>query len=151
MAIRIVVGFLTRVGSATTRAGDAHLRRVAELCRKAQAFGGRMCAFGSRSVAFEFAEDEAEEAILLALEEGGEGTDEPGVDTERASLAPWRIGISEGELLRVAEEGPLAGFGWGAPLVTAVALARTAHAGEVLVDPELRAVARGEVLTSGTR
>src|SRR5262249_47533772 len=117
--------------------------------RKAQAFGGRMCAFGSRSVAFEFAQDELEEAILLALEEGG--TREPGVETELASLAPWRIGISEGELLRVAEEGPLAGYGWGAPLVTAVALARIAHPGEVLIDPELPAVARGEVLTSGMR
>jgi hypothetical protein len=144
MGARIVVGFLTRVGSATTRAGDAHLRRVADLCRKAEAFGGRVCAFGSRSVAFEFADDELEEAILLALGESE-------AERELAALAPWRIGIAEGELLRLAETGPLAPLAWGKPLVTAVALARIAHAGEVIIDPEVRAVARGEVLTSATR
>jgi hypothetical protein len=157
MAARIVVGFLTRVGSATTRAGDAHLARVTELCRKAEAFGGKMCAFGSRSVAFEFAEDDLEEAILLALGEGGVtkdgggGEEGPGERRELAALAPWRIGISEGELLRLADVGPLSALGWGTPLVTAVALARIAHPGEVLIDPEVRAVVRGEVLTSGTR
>src|SRR5262245_62003185 len=133
MGARIVVGFLTRVGLATTRAGDAHLKRVADLCRKAEALGGRLCAFGSRSVAFDFAEDELEEAILLALGEVGEG-EGPGVDRGLAALAPWRIGISEGDLLSLAQAGPLATFAWGAPLVTAVALARIAHPGEVLID-----------------
>jgi hypothetical protein len=153
MALRIVVGFLTRVGSATVRAGDAHLKRVAELCRKAEALGGTMCAFGSRSVAFDFAGDEIEEAIWLALGEGGSGEEGggPAEDRELASLVPWRIGIAEGELLRLAETGPRSALAWGGPLVTAVALARIARPGEVLIDPDVSAVARGEIMTSGER
>src|SRR5262249_23469327 len=40
---------------------------------------------------------------------------------------------------------------WGPPLVVAVALARIARAGEVLLDPRLPANATGELLTRGSR
>src|SRR5260221_6800779 len=137
MGGQIVVGFLTRVGAATTDAGDAHVRRVADLCKKAEALGGRLCAFGSQSVAFEFTDDELEEALFLALGER-ETEDEP---AESGPLAPWRVGISEGPMISIAEAGPLSRLAWGPPLVTAIALARIARPGEVLIDPELRAVA----------
>jgi hypothetical protein len=147
MGARIVVGFLTRIGPAATGASDAHTQRVTDLCRKAEALGGRLCAFGSRSVAFEFPEDELEEAICLALG-AREEADEPQGSAPRA---PWRMGIAEGDMFPVAEAGTLATLSWGRPLVTAVALARIAHPGELLVDPELRAVVRGEVATSAER
>jgi hypothetical protein len=40
---------------------------------------------------------------------------------------------------------------WGYPLVRATALARAARAGEVLLDPSLRAIERGELLIGGSR
>jgi hypothetical protein len=147
MGARIVVGFLTRIGPAATDAGDAHTQRVTDLCRKAEALGGRLCAFGSRSVAFEFLEDELEEAICLALGAREEADESQG----SAPRAPWRMGIAEGDMLAVADAGTLATLSWGRPLVSAVALARIAHPGELIVDPELRAVVRGEVATSGER
>src|SRR5262249_10246111 len=72
-------------------------------------------------------------------------------EIERASLAPFRVGISMGEMTPIAGAGGLASFSWGAPLVTAIALARIARPGEVLIDPEVRAVGDGEVATSGAR
>jgi len=86
MAGRIVVGFLTRVES--TMPGEAHLKRVTDLCKKAEALGGQLCAFGSRSIAFDFADDELEEAIVLAL---GERTD---LDEEPLSGVSWRVGTA---------------------------------------------------------
>jgi hypothetical protein len=61
------------------------------------------------------------------------------------------MGISEGDLHPLAPTGPLAAFAWGAPLVSAVALARIARPGEVLIDPDVGAVVRGQVLTAGER
>src|SRR5260221_7725306 len=101
MGGQIVVGFLTRVGAATTDAGDAHVRRVADLCKKAEALGGRLCAFGSQSVAFEFTDDELEEALFLALGER-ETEDEP---AESGPLAPWRGGVSPGPTIFLSEPG----------------------------------------------
>src|SRR5258708_35392741 len=92
MGGQIVVGFLTRVGVATTGAGDAHVQRVADLCKKAEALGGRLCAFGSQSVAFEFTDDELEEALFLALGER-EPEDE---SAELGPLLPWRGGGCDG-------------------------------------------------------
>jgi hypothetical protein len=147
MGGRIVVGFLTRVGTATTEAGDAHVQRVAHLCKKAEALGGRLCAFGSQSAAFEFAEDELEEALFLALAEPESDV----LVAEQRALAPWRVGISEGDMIPLAQAGPLSRLAWGPPLVTAIALARIARPGEVLIDPEIRAVARGDIHTCGER
>src|SRR2546423_991025 len=114
MAARIVVGFLTRVDSASTEAGDVHVRRVTELRKKAEALGGRLCAFGSRSVAFEFLEDEMEEAIFLALGEVAMGEGEDLGEKESSSRTPWRMGIAEGEMFPLADAGPLATLSWGA-------------------------------------
>src|SRR5579859_2183997 len=125
MAARIIVGFLTRVGAEAADAGESYVKRVNELAARAEALGGRVAAFGSRSLAFEFAGDELEEAISLAL-----GARE----IEGTSLAPFRVGISEGEMTPIATVGGLAHFSWGAPLVAAIALARIARPGEVLID-----------------
>src|SRR5947207_447414 len=142
MAARIIVGFLTRVGAETADAVESYVKRVNELAARAEALGGRVSAFGSRSVAFEFAEDELEEAIALAL--GTKGT-------QGGSLSPFRIGISEGEVTPIASAGALATFSWGPPLVTAIALARIARPGAVLIDPAVPAVGRGDVATPGAR
>lgn len=101
MAARIIVGFLTRVGAETADAVESYIKSVNELAARAEALGGRVSAFGSRSVAFGFAADELEEAISLAL-----GARE----AEGATLVPFRVGISEGEVTAIASAGPLATF-----------------------------------------
>jgi hypothetical protein len=63
----------------------------------------------------------------------------------------WRIGIAEGEMIPLGAASSHTRLGWGPPLVRAIALARAARPGEVLIDPDVGAVARGEVLTSGSR
>jgi hypothetical protein len=141
VAPRVVVGFLTRVTSGALEAGDVYLSRVAGLCQRAEALGGRLCAFGSQSVAFEFSSDEVEEALFLAL----------GERTEQGASMEWRMGLAEGEMSALAPAGPLAGLGWGPPLVTAIALARIAKPGELLVDPDLGAVVRGDIATTEER
>jgi hypothetical protein len=47
------------------------------------------------------------------------------------------IGIAEGEMSTVGEGGSFASLSWGLPLCAAVALAREARAGEVLLDADL--------------
>src|SRR5882724_3012497 len=99
---RIVVVFLMRLGpGAADAGGDVYVKRVTELCKKAEALGARVCAFGSQSVAFDFADDELEEAIFLAL-----GERRGSVDAFDDTLAPWRMGIAEGEMTSIGQDGP---------------------------------------------
>jgi hypothetical protein len=145
MAERIVVGFLTQVGSVSPESADVYAGRLVELRKKAEALGGRLCALGSQSVAFDFAVDDLEEAISLAT---SARESEP---AEAAGLNPWHVAIAQGEMTPMAEAGSLALPSWGPPLVTAIALARIARPGEVLIDPATPGVVTGEVLTSGSR
>jgi hypothetical protein len=148
MAERIVVGFLTQVRSVTPATGAAYLKRVIDLRKKAEALGGRLCAFGSQSIAFDFGVDDVEEAISLATGEKEEQTKDP---SGRDGLSPWSIAIAQGDMLPFMEGGSLASASWGAPLVVAIALARIARPGEVLIDHDVSAVVSGEILTWGSR
>jgi len=148
MAGRIVVGFLTRVEAHAPDDAHAYVKRVNDLCKKAEALGGRLCAFGSRSVAFDFGLDELKEAIGLAR---GANQDAAGEPQDHPAVSPWRVGIAEGKMDPLAVTGTLARLGWGPPLVTAIALARIARPGELLIDPEVRGVVAGDVSTSGLR
>jgi hypothetical protein len=145
MAERIVVGFLTQVGSVNPASVEAYAGRLVELRKKAEALGGRLCALGSQSIAFDFGVDDLEEAISLAT------SVREGETPDAAGLAAWHVAIAQGELTPMAEAGSLALPSWGPPLVTAIALARIARPGEVLIDPETPGVVAGEVLTSGSR
>src|SRR5262245_16452347 len=141
MAERIVVGFLTQIGSAT--AASSYTARLVALREKAEALGGRLCALGSQSIAFDFAVSDLEQAIALAVG----AREQPEADRE-AGLLPWGVAVAQGELSAVGDEvaGSEAALGsfvvpaWGPPLVTAIALARLAHPGEVLIDPEIPGV-----------
>jgi hypothetical protein len=144
MALRIVVGFLTQMTLGRAGTADAHLARLIRLRDRADAHGGRLCALGSQSLAFDFAPDDLEEALAFALTEHHDaprGTD----------AALWGVGIAQGEMEPVVDAGSLVLPSWGVPLVVAIGLARTARPGEVLIDPDLPAVQAGDVLTWGTR
>ena len=146
MTERIVVGFLTQVGSVTADSAGVYANRLVDLRKKAEARGGRLCALGSQSIAFDFSVDDLEEAISLAT-----SVRETQEKEQEAGLAPWGVAIAQGDLAPMAEAGSLALPSWGLALVTAIGLARIARPGEVLIDPETPGVVAGEVLTSGSR
>jgi hypothetical protein len=142
VAERIVVGFLA---SATPTDGDAYVKRLASLREKAEALGGRLCAIGSQSIAFDFGTGDLEEAIALA-NAAREKTDDGA-----GARGSWGVAIAQGPMTPMVEGGSLALPSWGLPLVTAIGLARIAHPGEILIDSETLGVVTGEVLTSGSR
>ena len=148
MAERIVVGFLTRVGSATGAETEAYLARATALRKQAEALGGRLCAWEARSLAFDFAADDVEKAIGLAIStaQRAGAADEGG-----ARGMPFSVGIAQGEMQPLMEAGSLALPSWGPPLVRAISLARVARAGQVLIDPDMPCVAGGELLAGGSR
>src|SRR5262249_5461109 len=128
-------------GSVTEASTEVYLARVVELRKKAEALGGRLSALGSQSVAFDFAVEDLEEAVELAVS----GRD------AREGPAPLGVAIAQGDMVPLAEAGSHAVLSWGPPLVRAIALARLARRGEVLIEPEIPSVAAGEVLTLGSR
>ncbi|HKQ71825.1 MAG TPA: hypothetical protein VJT73_20920 [Polyangiaceae bacterium] len=143
MAERIVVAFFAEVEPATLAFGDAHAKALIELRSQAEAQGGRLSAVGAEVVVFDFASDELEEAVGLALS---------AIETRKAAESPRLcVGIARGELTPLADTGSLAAPSWGPPLVVAIGLANTARKDEILVDPAMAEVLGGEVLTTGSR
>jgi hypothetical protein len=142
MAERVVVGFLTHAHSADAGGAEAYFARVIALRKKAEAHGARLCACEARSVAFDFAPDEVDEAIDFATSV----TEQAARDGDASALPHCGVGIAEGQMRVVADTGASAAFAWGPPLVTAMALARIARSGQVLADPALSCLAQGELL-----
>src|SRR6476619_2633902 len=122
MTERIVVGFLTQVGSVTADSAEVYANRLVDLRKKAEARGGRLCALGSQSIAFDFSVDDLEEAISLAT-----SVRETQEKEQEAGLAPWGVAIAQGDLAPMAEAGSLSLPSWGLALVTAIGLARIAR------------------------
>lgn len=109
------------------------------LGERAAALGGRLSSWGATVYGYEFDPDALEDVIDLVL------------SVAQGSSSLVSVGISEGTLESAREGGGKRALKWGVPLVHATALARAARPGEVLVDPTLRAVRRGELLTTGSR
>jgi hypothetical protein len=112
--------------------------------RRALALGGRVIAWQAPELAVDFAIEAIEDAVELVTEEviGG----------RRSALPPrFSAGVAEGELTLLVELGGQAALGAGAALDRALALAHVARAGEVLLDPGLRALRSEELLTAGSR
>src|SRR3954465_2735786 len=147
MAERIVVAFVTQLESARGAVGDAYLESAKKLRARAEVLGGMLSAWGAESVAFDFAVDDLEEAIALAV-----GTLQAEAPEIAAPLAVvWSVGLSQGELTRIDEDGALGALAWGPPLLTATSLAGAGRPGELLADPEMPSITSGELLTSGAR
>jgi hypothetical protein len=119
----------------------SYLERARSVTSRAEALGASLVAWSATTFAFAWDVESVEEAITFAtsLTE----------DVSTPALS-WASGIAEGDMELLAAKGR-ADLAWGDPLVSAVALARIAHPGEVLLDPGLRAVHVGELATHGMR
>jgi len=118
------------------------LDHVLALALRAEALGAGVCAFGAHSVAFDFAVDELEEAVSLAI--GQTSAADYGEEQ-------FGVGLSQGSLVPAGSIGPLSSLSWGEPLARAESFARIPRPGEVLLDPLLPAARSGELLVAGKR
>ena len=132
-----------RMPSPGVAAGGArsYLDRARALTRRAEALGAELVAWSATTMAFAWDTESVEEAITLAV-----SLREDAAPTEQT----WACGIAEGAMERLAPAGR-ATLAWGEPLVRAVALARIADGGEVLLDEELARLHTGELRATTTR
>lgn len=142
MRERIVVHFRSELASVESEELALHFERARRVRDHATALGGSLCAWSPDGFAIELLADCVEEALVLV----GQATDEAAQTPE---LAAFAIGISQGTMTVLAEVSPFGALGFGTPLVVASALAKIARPGEVLLDPEMPAVAQGELPTYG--
>lgn len=119
-----------------------YLERARAICTRAEALGARLVAWSAATFAVAWDPDSIEEAIVLAL----------GVQDGAAPPAlAWACGVAEGEIEAFDAGGGRVALSWGDALVAAVALARAAHSGEVLVDGDVRAIRAAQLGVDGIR
>jgi hypothetical protein len=147
MAERIVVTF-RGILDGSERAASEYLARALATTQRAEAHGATLCAWSAHTFSFEFAVDELEEALALASIALPKSGAEP-TESERYAAARFMVGVAEGALDRVGEEGPFAALSWGAALVIAVSLSRDAMAGEVLLDGAFAAARKADLEALG--
>ncbi len=140
MPERIVVCFRARPQNVAGQHDANRLESIRFFLQRAEPLGARVCSWGSLSFAFAFLVEELEEALEFVI--GHEA---------RPHAALLCIGISQGEIIPMLEVRGLVELDTGLPIARAMALARMAQTGEVLVDSEVEALHRGELITSGSR
>jgi hypothetical protein len=134
----IVVSCRGSRADALPRPDAGYLDRARALVRLAEALGGSFTAWSAETLGFSWGVADVEKAVTFATRAARE---------ERNGRHAWSTGIAEGSLEELGH-GKLA---WGTPLVDAVALARVADAGEVLVDGGVACLQSGELLIVGKR
>ena len=121
---------------------SAYLERARPICARAEVLGARLIAWGADALALAWDGDSLEEAVSLATSIGNE-------------LSPlqhaWACGVAEGGLEPLSPEGQRMHLAWGEALSSAMALARVARAGEVLLDGSLAAAQPGPLAILGVR
>ncbi|UQA60272.1 hypothetical protein [Polyangium aurulentum] len=137
MADRIVVSFHGAAEELHAPAPSL-LERALSIKKRAEARGASACAWSGETWSYDFAPEEIDKALALALEH----------TNAEASVG---IGVAQGDLRVVSERSGEPPLSWGRPVVLAERLARLARAGEVLIDPDLAAVQAGEIVTAGAR
>jgi len=111
-----------------------YLVRARELMQRAEALGATLVSWAALSLAFAWDGDAIEEAIHLAIT-----ADEDTAEREET----WACGIAQGEMEPLGTSGQRADLAWGEPLVIALALARIARGGEVLLHVSVKAALEG--------
>jgi hypothetical protein len=122
--------------------GSAYLDRARPICATAEVLGARLIAWGPDALALSWDQDSLEEAVSLATSIGKE--------LEPLQHA-WACGMAEGELEPLSTEGQRMHLAWGEALSSAMALARVARAGEVLLDGSLAAAQGSPLAILGIR
>lgn len=138
MAERIIVSLHLHVASPS----ESYLRRALAAKKRAEALGATLTAWGADSFSFDFGAEEVEEAIDLALAT---------FDDKSLGEPRFGAGVAFGELRRINTGTSLAMLGWGPALVTSARLARSAEAGEVLIDERCPAHLHQALRTQGER
>jgi hypothetical protein len=131
-----------------------YLERARALMQRAQAHGATLAAWSAATLSFAWDTASTEEVIGFAVSLGADAADAKDSDA-------WSCAIAQGDMELLS---PPAGPGestrpppargdlaWGPALVAAVALARIARPGEVLLDESLEALRSGELLKLGGR
>jgi hypothetical protein len=119
-----------------------YLERARALTQKAEALGANLAAWSAVTLAFTWEPEAIEEAISLAAGAATDTTDEK---------EPWACGIAQGPMEELAPQGERAQLAWGTALVNAVALARVADRGEVLLDSSVEGLRSGNLLVTGSK
>jgi hypothetical protein len=117
------------------------LDRARALVARSEALGATLVAWSATTLSFAWDIESIEEAITFVCHLHEESPDEE---------SAWACGLAEGEMEPLSSKGR-GDLAWGAPLVSAVSLARVASPGEVLLDGDMREVRVGELAVSGTR
>ncbi len=142
MSRQIVLAFRMPPAGLTAGPEGPYLTRARQVCARGEALGGRLVAWSAALLALAWDPDSVEEAFDLATGLFGEVS-----SPDRA----WTCGIAEGELEPLALDGQRMHLAWGEALLSAASLARIAHAGEVLVDGDVRALRAGQLGLLGAR
>jgi len=116
--------------------------RARALIRRAEALGATLASWSAVTLAFSWDLVDAEKAVAFAI---------GAVRDRREGLEPWASGIAQGSMDPLGVDGQYEELAWGAPLVEAVALARIAAPGEVLVDASVAALESGDLLAVGSK
>ncbi|HEX7669164.1 MAG TPA: hypothetical protein VF395_06265, partial [Polyangiaceae bacterium] len=138
MTDRIVVCFRATDSFISPAAYLAEARAITE---QAAARGGRLIAWGATVTAFELESEAIQDVVELSLS----------VIRDAPEGHEPSVGISEGSLERIEDATVRIELAWGPPLVRAATLARAGRPGEVLLDPLLPSVKRGDLVTVGSR
>lgn len=138
---RLIVSFRAVGGP-----GRSFLERARSLISRYIGEGGVHVGWDVMKITFAFPAD-AFPKILESAILGG--------DDIQGEEPPWAIGIAQGDIKPVREDGSdlmMSGvLWWGPPIVAASALAQLARPGEILVAQTVPALRTGELVTSGLR
>jgi hypothetical protein len=140
---QIVVTFRMAHAGVVPSTGRGFLERARVLIQRAEAHGGKLVGWGAVSLSCAWSPDAADDVVMLVSHMATDGTTNGEIG--------WAIGVAQGKLEPVAQDGPRATLMWGIALVSSVSQSQIARPGEVLVDPSLRALASGELITLGFR
>ncbi len=134
---RIVISFRAAAGP-----GRTFLERARALEARARVDGGVIVAWDASRLAFAFPADQLAPALDLVATRG---------DDTIGEETPWSVGLAQGDLKALAEDGKQGQLAWGPALVAASLLSATAAPGEILCAQTVRALRSGELLTAGMR
>jgi hypothetical protein len=123
--------------SSTREAG--YLDRARALVVRAEELGATLVAWSAVTLALSWDVADIAKAVVFAVE---------AVADRAGGRDPWASGIAQGTV-ELLSSSP--GLGWGTPLVDAVALARIAAPGEVLVDAGVESAKDGDLLAVGSK
>jgi hypothetical protein len=126
------------------KATAGYLDRARALVRRAEALGAELVSFSAVTLAFSWSIAATEKAVAFAI---------GAVRDRREGQEPWASGVAQGTMEPIGLESPppRAELAWGPPLVEAVALARIAAPGEVLVHASVEGLEAGELLAMGSK